>query len=41
MRGLEVFNEALEVETVFPGHGPILEGPRVLDGLRTLPWWAA
>ena len=27
----------LEVEVVFPGHGPILEGPRVLEGLRTLP----
>ena len=31
---------ALDVETVFPGHGPILEGPRVMHRLRTLPRWA-
>jgi glyoxylase-like metal-dependent hydrolase (beta-lactamase superfamily II) len=30
---------SLEVETVFPGHGPILEGPHVLEGLKQLPPW--
>ena len=28
---------ALEVEVVFPGHGPIVEGPRALQRLRHLP----
>ena len=29
--------QALEVEVVFPGHGPIVEGPRALQRLRHLP----
>jgi glyoxylase-like metal-dependent hydrolase (beta-lactamase superfamily II) len=29
----------LEVETVFPAHGPVLEGEGILRRLRTLPWW--
>jgi len=27
----------LEVEVVFPGHGPVVEGPRVMASLRRLP----
>ncbi len=30
----------LEVDTVFPGHGPVLEGPGILHRLRTLPRYA-
>jgi glyoxylase-like metal-dependent hydrolase (beta-lactamase superfamily II) len=30
---------ALDVEVVFPAHGPHLEGPRVLERLRVLPAW--
>lgn len=28
---------SLDVTAVFPGHGPVLEGPKVLDRLRRLP----
>lgn len=31
---------ALEVETVLPGHGPVLQGPRILHRLKTRPPWA-
>ncbi|MBW2527154.1 MAG: MBL fold metallo-hydrolase, partial [Deltaproteobacteria bacterium] len=30
----------LDVETIFPGHGPPIDGPRVVDRLRTLPRFA-
>lgn len=30
----------LDVETIFPGHGPVLQGRGVVRNLRTLPWYA-
>ena len=32
--------QQLEVETIFPGHGPIVEGPQIVQRLRTLPRYA-
>lgn len=32
--------ELTDVQTIFPGHGPLIEGPQVLQRLRTLPPWA-
>ncbi len=31
---------ALDVETIFPGHGPVLHGPNMVQRLKTLPRFA-
>lgn len=31
---------SLHVSAIFPGHGPVIEGPDPVGRLRTIPWWA-
>jgi glyoxylase-like metal-dependent hydrolase (beta-lactamase superfamily II) len=37
LRATRALIASLPISTIFPAHGPILEGPRVVDRLRTLP----
>lgn len=37
--GTQTQLRALDVKAIFPGHGPLMEGPDVLQRVRVLPFW--